>query len=113
MPIAPRLRPRSDTFTIRAYGDTVDRNGNPTETAYCEAVVQRIPEYTDPTLNEPWDEPLVGYDQNGDVDQHNGDPNDFSDRIRPEDSRVLQGINKTLGRKFKIISFRWLSQDEI
>lgn len=100
LPIAPRMRPRSDTFTIRAYGSALSATGEVLSTAYCEAVVQRVPEYFDGELNDPWDEPMV-------------DPHDFSARISPEDSTILQGLNKSFGRKFDMVSFRWLSEDEI
>ncbi|MGJ8671352.1 hypothetical protein [Rubritalea sp.] len=99
LPIAPRLRPRSDTFTIRAYGESLDSNGNKLAEAYCEAVVQRVPEYVDSHLNDPWDEP-------------SDTPNEFP-KQKPETSTVLLGINKTLGRKYKTLSFRWLNSDEI
>ena len=38
---------RSDTFRIRSYGDARDAAGKIVR-AYCEAIVQRIPEYLDP-----------------------------------------------------------------
>lgn len=44
--LAPQLSVRSDTFRIRAYGDTLDAT-DPTQVvaaAYCEAIVQRTPE---------------------------------------------------------------------
>lgn len=76
---------RSDTFVVRAYGDVVNPlwgDGSPAVTAraWCEAVVQRVPEYVDPG-QDPFDLP--------------------------------SGINAQLGRRFKIISFRWLSPDEV
>ncbi|MGJ8632658.1 MAG: hypothetical protein ACSHX7_01960 [Luteolibacter sp.] len=100
LPLAPHMRPRSDTFTIRAYGSALSKTGNVLNTAYCEATIQRVPEYVDSLSNDPWDEPMAN-------------PHDFSGRINPEDSAILQGINKTFGRKFKVVGFRWLSEDEI
>ena len=39
---------RGDTFIIRTYGDSRDAAGNIKAKAWCEAVVQRNPEYVDP-----------------------------------------------------------------
>jgi len=67
-----------------------------TSQAVCEAVVQRIPEYvdpdTDPTNNEPWDEAF--------------------DPLSPSAS-ALNALNQQFGRRFKVVSFRWLASDEI
>ena len=49
-PLAPIMTCRGDTFTIRVYGESVNPiTGDSTGKAWCEAVVQRIPEYTDNT----------------------------------------------------------------
>lgn len=73
---------RGDTFVIRTYGDCRDSAGKIKAKAWCEAVVQRNPEYVDPT----------------------NPPEAYGD---------LTPTNATFGRKFGIVSFRWLSQDEI
>lgn len=41
--LGPALSARSDSFIIRAYGDSVDPSGNLRSRAWCEAVVQRTP----------------------------------------------------------------------
>ena len=46
-PIANTLSVRDDTFRIRAYGDSRDKSGNIVARAWCEAIVQRVPEYCD------------------------------------------------------------------
>ena len=46
-PVANLLSVRSDTFRIRAYGDVVDLKGEVKSRAWCEAIVQRVPEYLD------------------------------------------------------------------
>lgn len=46
--LGPALSPRSDTFTIRAYGESKDAGGNVRGRAWCEATVQRLPQPVDP-----------------------------------------------------------------
>jgi hypothetical protein len=51
--LAPSIVSRSDTFVIRAYGDAINPASDPTNpvvesTAYCEAIVQRVPDLLDP-----------------------------------------------------------------
>ncbi len=82
-PIAPILTVRDDTFTIRAYGDSLDKNGNVVAQAWCEATVKRTREFCDPS--------------------------DAADSIDPP----TYPMNITFGRKFEIISFRWLNPDEV
>ncbi len=79
-PIAPILTARGDTFRIRAYGEAGPQNGAKLR-AWCEAVVQRVPEYLD-TADEPWATPT-------------------------------QPANVRFGRRYEVISFRWLSPSEI
>ena len=74
--------PRSDTFTIRAHGEARDAASKRTAVAVCEAVVQRVPEYIDPS--------------------------DKSDT-----ATLTSNANKTFGRRFEIVSFRWLNAGEI
>jgi hypothetical protein len=46
--LGPVLAARSDTFLVRAYGDVVNPATGATEgRAWCEAVVQRVPDYVD------------------------------------------------------------------
>lgn len=79
-PIAPILSARGDTFRIRAYGESGPANGAKTS-AWCEAVVQRIPEYLDPA-DAPWLSPT-------------------------------KSANLRFGRRYEMISFRWLTASEI
>lgn len=89
--IGPSLAARSDTFVIRTYGEVIDPVNSPaapaapviTARAWCEAVVQRIPDYVDSSIR-----PTVGPAQAG-----------------------IQ--NQTFGRRFRVVSFRWLSPNDI
>jgi len=81
---AAQLTPRGDTFTIRAYGDSLDANGNVEARAWCEAVVQRMPEYLDP-----------------------------ADESHIKTSELNSRANQRFGRKFEVVSFRWLNASEI
>lgn len=86
--------PRSDTFVVRAHGEARDRNGNVTATACCEAVLQRQPEYIDPT--DP--------------------PTAVPTPLPPATSThpvITRPINNTFGRRFDVRSFRWLAKSEI
>ena len=82
-PIAPILSARDDTFTIRAYGDARDSTDKITATAVCEVVVHRVRDFVDP-LDEP-------------------DSTTTPTRLQ----------NQTFGRRYKMLSFRWLSSGEL
>ena len=47
--LGAQLTPRGDTFVVRAYGDSLDSAGKVQARAWCEAVVQRVPEYLQAT----------------------------------------------------------------
>ena len=84
--LAPVLFPRSDTFVIRAYGQAVNPATGATEGhAWCEATVQRVPEY---------------FDKANDVEE-----------VAP--AALTSALNQTFGRRFKIVSFRWLTRSDI
>ncbi len=87
--IGPVISARSDTFRIRSYGETLAPDGSTVlARAWCEAVVQRMPSYIDPS-----DLP--------------------SERASTPTDSALSLTNKIFGRKFEIISFRWLAPNEI
>lgn len=92
LPLAPKLTSRSDTFTIRAYGEVTSVDGD-TVKAVCEATLQRFPEYMDTTDN-PWDE-------------------NFQNPLYPSGASQLQKENERFGRRFKVVQLRWLEQDNI
>ncbi len=75
------LATRSDTFTIRAYGETVGADGNPAS-CLLEAVVQRLPAFVNDL-----------------------DPAELA-------AKDLRTENKLFGRRFKVISLRWLKPNE-
>jgi hypothetical protein len=100
--LAPILFPRSDTFVIRTYGEAVNPATNAVEgRAWAEAIVQRLPEYfADPAANPPETDPAA-----------------FDALIDPADpasgTTQTQQLNKALGRRFKVVSFRWLTRADI
>jgi hypothetical protein len=87
--IGAQITVRSDTFAIRTYGDARDPSGKILARAWCEAVVQRMPEYVDST-----DSP----------EAHDG---------WPQPASRLSSANSRFGRRWEIKSFRWLDSREI
>lgn len=96
-PIANTLSVRDDTFRIRAYGEALDSKGKVVARAWCEALVQRTPEFCD-LANSP-EVPARRIDAQG----------NFSD---PDDSG-LTPANRRFGRRLEIQSFRWLNASEV
>ena len=90
-PIGPRLTVRSDSFLIRAYGEARDKNNKITAQAWCEATVQRTPDYLDPA-----------------------DPSHAAVNITGRSIPFLEKpVNKSFGRRFITTSFRWINPSEI
>lgn len=83
MALAPVITVRGDTFRIRAYGESKTPEGKVTATAMCEAVIQRLPAYLDP-----------------------------SEKASLKTAELKQPANLRFGRRFAVTSFRWLSPDE-
>ena len=86
-PIAPILSARDDTFTIRAYGDSRDEAGNVTARAWCEATIRRTRDFVD--------------------------ARDAADMVEPPSDVSSPNPNKLFGRRYEVVTFRWLSQDEV
>jgi hypothetical protein len=74
---------RSDTFRIRGYGEALDPDGKVVARAWCEAVVQRTPEFIDPS------------------DESSATAENLSE------------ANERFGRRFVVTNFRWLGDDEV
>ena len=81
-PIAPILAVRSDSFLIRAYGESFV-NGRVAASAWCEAVVERQPMFISP------------------------------ENTSTSTAEKLNDTNRRFGRRFEVISFRWLNPKEI
>lgn len=81
---SPAMTARSDTFVVRVYGESRNAvTGERTGRSWAEAVVQRLPEY----LNAGADAAHVFPPTNAD--------------------------NVNFGRRFQIVGFRWLTNDEL
>ncbi len=92
--LEPAATVRSDTFVIRTCGEATDHNGSVVARAYAEAVVQRFPEYVNPS-----DSPSARIDN----------PN-APVKVTP---LVAAPENIAFGRRFIMTSFKWLSSNEI
>jgi hypothetical protein len=103
--LGPVLSARSDTFVIRAYGESWDVI-NSTDAApvvksraWCEAVVQRYPDYVDQA------DPAI----------HIAGGNDNAKGAVNADgtSTGLSNANQKFGRRYRVVSFRWLNPGDI
>lgn len=83
--LAPVATVRGDTFKIRSYGEVTTPDGKTIlARAWCEAVVQRSMNFVDPV--DPPETALTA---------------------------LTSEANKTFGRRFNIVSFRWLNESEL
>ncbi|MGB0373043.1 MAG: hypothetical protein ACPGN3_17060 [Opitutales bacterium] len=81
---------RSDSFRIRSYGECINPDtGDATAKAWCEAIVQRIPEPVEPREGSSPDQAVYWT------------------------AKELDTSPTPFGRKFRVISFRWLEEDEV
>jgi hypothetical protein len=82
-PLAPILSARDDTFTIRTYGDARDAQGRIIARVWCEATVRRTRAFIDAA--------------------------EAADLI----TAPALSANRMFGRRFEVISFRWLAPGEV
>ena len=83
--LGPIITTRGDTFVLRAYGEKANPlTDEPLSGAWCEVVVQRVPDYVDP-----------------------------DDPPETKPGSLASETNATFGRRFEIVDFRWLEPDEV
>ena len=83
------LAARSDSFTIYAYGESIDPVNGEVYSKQCKMVVQRIPSYVDSAGNVA-ETPLD------------------SDLAESLDLAPLNTENERFGRRFVVVSFEWV-----
>lgn len=84
--LGPTLSARGDTFMIRTKGEATDPiTGRVKAVAYCQAIVQRLPEYVD-----------------GNIDSNNTHPD-----------QLVSTINQQFGRKYQLVSIQWIPADQL
>lgn len=103
--LEPVLTARSDTFRIRAYGETRNAfSGEVEGRAWCEAIVQRNPQYVgqamggvdDPTAEAAY---TLAWDRSAHKWEATANTN-------------LGDEAQKFGREFTIVGFRWLDESE-
>jgi hypothetical protein len=87
------LTVRSDTFKVRAYGESRDKSGKTLAKAICEAVVQRVPSFVD--TREAADKAQAALGDEG------------------RTIAALNEQNRRFGRRFEVVSLRWLGNEEV
>jgi hypothetical protein len=113
---APVMTVRSDTFVVRCYGEADNQKSGATEgRAWCEAVVQRVPDYIDQvdpalTATSAYTSPAISK-----APASLGDATPVYDQITNPGTSIpiVDTMNQVLGRRFKVISFRWLNESDL
>jgi hypothetical protein len=77
--LAPVIQPRSDYFRIRTCGEALDGDGKVIARAWCEAFVQRAATYVD-----------------------------SSEQSYLAATELKSEANRKFGRRYEVVSFRWL-----
>ena len=90
--IAPALTVRGDTFLIRGYGESRNSGGQVQARAWCEATVQRSPNFVAHTTDAA---------------------NNAADLPWTPPDKLNSPINRRFGRQFQILNFRWLNETEV
>lgn len=90
--IGPLLSARSDTFLIRSYGEVTDSSGGILSRAWCEVVVQRVPDYLDSSRSRSQ---APGWA-----------PHESLPATTTYDTQTPR-------RQFRILRFRWLNEEDV
>lgn len=91
-PLGSLLVARGDTFVVRAYGEARAADGvTVSARAWCEAEVQRMPNYVDASNAAE----MPPYSSTGAA------------------TTGFTELNRRFGRRFELVSFRWLGANEI
>ena len=88
--LAPVISVRDETFVVRAMGASPIVNGTSTR-VWCEAIYQRMPEYVNSTV-PAYEAPL------GDISTS---------------APASRQINVVLGRRFRLVSLRWIQPKDL
>ena len=109
--LAPSMTARGDTFVIRCYGESTNANtGKVMAKAWCEATVQRIPDYI---LANEISKPSDGNGNNPmePITVRSTSENQWS--LNDSGQGGMLPINQKFGRKIVVTQFRWLNPSEI
>ena len=130
--VGANLTARSDTFTVRAYGEALDNAGNSIGRAWVEVVVQRSPYYIASATRGPAYEEAnrrkllyrpttpgeaITYDNDPIVEPYESVNSSGALGGLPSNATQIEKegwvINRLLGRRFKTTNVRWLNANEI